>query len=100
MFYYRIGHNCFGMFRTVHLVEAVGSTFNTLQTIYMRLTDADANVSAVSQKAQEQLDSEEPVVIMDARGQEVVDGPGTQGKSNSDVRFCSNLTTHVLFLTL
>ena len=66
--------------RTVHLVEAVGSTFSTLQTIYLRLTDGDANVATVSHRTQEQLDIEEPVIIMDTRGQEIIDGPGTQGK--------------------
>lgn len=60
-------------------MESVGSGFNTIQTVYLRLTDAESNVHTVTQKTQEQLDSEENVVIIDARGQEISDCPGTQG---------------------
>lgn len=67
------------MYRIVHLVESVGSSFNTLQTVYLRLCDADANVPTISHRTQEQLDSEEPVILIDARGQEITDSVGTQG---------------------
>jgi len=66
--------------RTVHLVEAVGSTFTILQTIYLRLAEWDANVAIVRQRTQQQLYMEESVIIIDTRGQEIIDGPGTQGK--------------------
>lgn len=65
--------------RVVNLVEAVGSSFNILQTVYLRLLDADANVPTIAMRTQEQLDSEESIVLIDARGQEIVDSAGTQG---------------------
>jgi len=65
--------------RIVHLVEAVGVSFNTIQTVYLRLTDAGANVSTIALRTQEQLDSREALIIIDARGQEITESPGTQG---------------------
>ena len=63
----------------VQLVECIGSTLSPLQTIYLRLMDADANVATVSDRVQEELDSEEPIVMLDSRGMEIMDGAGTQG---------------------
>jgi hypothetical protein len=65
--------------RIVNLVEASGGTFTTLQTIYLRIGEGDCNVGTIALKSQEQLDSEESIILMDARGQEIVDCPGTQG---------------------
>jgi hypothetical protein len=66
--------------RIVNLVEASGAaSFTTVQTIYLRIAEADCYVGTIAQKTQEQLDSEESIIRMDARGQEIVDCPGTQG---------------------
>ncbi|KAI0235178.1 hypothetical protein LSAT2_014352 [Lamellibrachia satsuma] len=62
--------------RAVQLVEA---NLHPVQTIYLRLTDADANVVSVSEKLQEQLDSQEAVVLVDSKGMEIHESPGTQG---------------------
>jgi hypothetical protein len=51
---------------------------NNLMVIYDKFLHNDANVSTVSHRTQEQLDSQETIVITDARGQEIADGPGTQ----------------------
>ncbi len=39
----------------------------------------EANVSTVCEKVAESLDSEEDLIIVDTRGHEILDGPGTQG---------------------
>ncbi|KAI0228922.1 hypothetical protein LSAT2_020705 [Lamellibrachia satsuma] len=62
--------------RAVQLVEA---NLHPVQTIYLRLTDADANVVSVSEKLQEQLDSQEAVVLVDSKSMEIHESPGTQG---------------------
>ena len=63
----------------VQLVECIGSTLSPLQTIYLRLMDADANVATVSDRVQEELDSEEPIVMLDSRGMEPVHKVGREG---------------------
>jgi len=72
-------------------VGSGSANFNILQTVYLRLSEADANVQTVTQRTQEQLDSEEPVVIVDARGQEIVESRGTQGKFVNFDSFCYSM---------
>ena len=59
------------------------ANLHPVQTTYLRLTDADANVVSVSEKLQEQLDSLEAVVLVDSKGKEIHESPGTQGLYNS-----------------
>ena len=59
------------------------ANLHPVQTIYLRLTDADVNVVSVSEKLQEQLDSQEAVVLVDSKGMEIHESPGTQGLYNS-----------------
>lgn len=60
-------------------MEPVGSSLVIAQTLYLRLSDNDFTVPAVSLKCQEQLDSEEAIVLTDTKGQELLDASGTQG---------------------
>lgn len=50
-----------------------------VQTLYLRLTDAECNVASVSEMVQQQLDSQETVIMVDAKGMEIVESPGTHG---------------------
>ena len=68
------------------------ANLHPVQTIYLRLTDADVNVVSVSEKLQEQLDSQEAVVLVDSKGKEIHESPGTQGLYNS-------LYTNMYFLS-
>ena len=60
-------------------MEAHGRTLVPIQTVYLRLSEQEANVSSISDKVQEQLDSHQPIIIVDSKGQEIQDSPGTQG---------------------
>jgi len=62
--------------RSIQLVDA---SLMPIQTLYLKLSDSDANVPAVSQKVQEQLDTEDTIIITDSKGQELADSSGTQG---------------------
>ena len=42
-------------YRNVQVVESVGSSLQPMTTVYLRLTEADANVSNISERVQEQL---------------------------------------------
>ena len=55
------------------------ANLHPVQTIYLRLTGADANVVSVSEKLQEQLDSLEVMFLVDSKGMEIHESPGTQG---------------------
>lgn len=48
--------------------------------MYVRIPEMEANVMTISQRCQEQLDCEEAIVLMDSKGQEIMDGPATQCK--------------------
>ena len=50
-----------------------------LQTLYLRLTEVECNVNVIGDKLQEQLDSREALVVVDSKGMEIHDSPGTQG---------------------
>ena len=50
-----------------------------LQTLYLRLTEVGCNVNVIGDKLQEQLDSREALVVVDSKGMEIHDSPGTQG---------------------
>jgi hypothetical protein len=63
----------------VQLVEPLGSSLLPLQTVYLRLTESEANVTSVASKIQEVLDSEETIIVTDGKGQELLDSYGTQG---------------------
>lgn len=69
----------------MQLVELMGSTLLPVQTVYLKLSEADANVTSVSSKVQEVLDSEEAFVIMDSKGQEIHDSSETQGIARHDL---------------
>jgi mannose/fructose-specific phosphotransferase system component IIA len=58
----------------------VDAGLSAVQTIYLKLSESEANVTSVSQKVQEHLDSEEDIVLTDCKGQEIHDSQGTQGK--------------------
>ncbi|KAH3746838.1 hypothetical protein DPMN_181255 [Dreissena polymorpha] len=45
-------------------MEADGLTLHPVLVVYLRLTDADANVTSVTKRIQEQ-DSVEPIVVCD-----------------------------------
>lgn len=60
-------------------MEPVGSTLTPVQVVHLRLNEAETNVAIVAQKLQENLDSDETLVIVDSKGQEIHDSPGTQG---------------------
>ena len=66
-------------FRAIQIVEPVGTSLVVTQTLYLKLSDSDFNVPSVSLKCQEQLDSEEAMVMTDSKGQELLDSSGTQG---------------------
>jgi hypothetical protein len=57
----------------------MGETLVVVQTLYLRLLDSELSVPQVSLKCQEQLDSEEMMVLTDVKGQELLDSSGTQG---------------------
>jgi hypothetical protein len=57
----------------------MGETLVVVQTLHLRLLDSELSVPQVSLKCQEQLDSEEMMVLTDVKGQEPLDSSGTQG---------------------
>lgn len=61
-------------------MQLVDSSLVTLQTIYLKVGEHEANVATVTQKIQEQIDSDD-IVITDSKGQEIIDTQGTQGLS-------------------
>ena len=63
--------------RCVMLVDA---SISIVQTIYLKLTESDANVLSVAQKVQELLDTNEEIILTDSKGFEIHDGHGTQGE--------------------
>ena len=50
-----------------------------VQTLYLQLTDADCNVASVSEMVQQQLHCQETVIMVDAKGMEIVESPRTRG---------------------
>jgi len=73
-------------------MEPVGTSLVVSQTVYLKLFENDYNVPAVSLKCQEQLDSEEAMVITDSKGQELLDTSGTQGGHLLNLKKYSNYT--------
>ncbi|KAH3835695.1 hypothetical protein DPMN_109054 [Dreissena polymorpha] len=59
-----------------------------VQTVYLRLTNADASVSSVTDRIQEHLDSVEPIVVCDCKGIKITDCAGTSGKRCSLLLVC------------
>lgn len=59
-------------------VQLVDASLATLQSIYLKLGEHEANVATVTQKVQEQIDNDD-IVITDSKGQEIMDTQGTQG---------------------
>ena len=54
-------------------MEPVETTLVVTQTVYLKLSENDDSVPDVSLKCQEQLDSEETMVVTDNKGQELLD---------------------------
>ena len=65
-------------------VQLVDASLVTVQTIYLKLSEADANVPTVTQKNQEQIDTSDEIVLTDCKGQEIHDSQGTQSKYTTD----------------
>ena len=59
-----------------------GWPFVPIQSVFLRVTETEANVTSISQKVQEQLDSEDTIILTDSKGSELPDAPGTQGIIN------------------
>ena len=68
-----------------------------VQSIYLKLSEADANVPSVCQKLQEQLDTEDDIILTDSKGHELHDSNGTQGNvtySNVIYHTCTHTCSH------
>jgi len=65
--------------RSINLVEPQGAHLHPIQTIYLRLTDAECNIPVVTEKLQQQLESKENIIICDSKGVEISDSAGTTG---------------------
>jgi len=51
-----------------------------LQTFYLRLTETECSIPVVTEKLQEQMDSEDTIIICDSKGVEIMESAGTTGK--------------------
>ena len=59
----------------IHLVD---ESLVPMQTLYLRLTEVECDVNFTGEKRQGQLDSRETLVVVDSKGMEIHDTPGTQ----------------------
>ena len=65
--------------RTVQVVKPDGTDYEIRQTIYLKLTEAEANITSITEKAQEELDMYDNIVVFDSKGIEYIDSPGSRG---------------------
>jgi len=71
------------LLRSISLVEPQGTNLHPIQTFYLRLTEAECSIPVVTEKVQEQMDSEETIIICDSKGVEIMESAGTTGNFRS-----------------
>jgi len=65
--------------RSSSLVEPQGANLHPIQTFYLRLTETECSIPVVTEKLQEQMDSEDTIIICDSKGVEIMESAGTTG---------------------
>ena len=76
----------------IHLVD---ESLVPMQTLYLRLTEVECDVNFTGEKLQGQLDSRETLVVVDSKGMEIHDTPGTQGLDTS-IDDCVGVRVNIL----
>lgn len=68
------------MLRNVLIAEVVNGRPETRKTVTVKFSEFEASVASITNKVSEALAQEEPVVLIDSHGNEIVDCEGTRGK--------------------
>ncbi len=66
------------MFRNI-LIEVVDGKPETRKTVTVRFTEFEFSMGSIRAKVVEALGQDEPVVLIDSHGNEIIDSEGTRG---------------------
>ncbi|MGH0126088.1 UNVERIFIED_CONTAM: hypothetical protein FKN15_016303 [Acipenser sinensis] len=66
-------------FRSIQIAEPVGGKLKPSRIVVIRFMEFEATVMGVAEKVKEALASEEPLVLTDVQGNEIIDSEGTRG---------------------
>ena len=80
--------------RKVHIVELQGRELVVTSSTFVSLSNNDFNVSTVTMKVAESLNTDEEMILLDNQNLEIQDCLATQGKLHSSQKFALHLTAH------